>query len=590
MNPKALSFMAIVVLGSLALLPMLDTEGAQGEEDLANWTFMVYLDSDNNLESAGIEDMNEMEMIGSTDEVNIIVQMDRWETEESDDDTSNGDWKGCKRFRIEKDGDTSIINSPELMDLGEVNMGDPEVLIDFAKWAMDNYPAENYGIVLWDHGGAFYGICWDDTVPGSDEADTINMTEMRYAAREIYMHRGAEKLEFWGFDACLMAQMAVLYQLKDFVEVCDASGYNEPGDGWPYEDFLLDLTRTPTMDGAELGKSIAKWYVESYSNSADDPDDAPAITMTVFDLTSFNDLTLVLDRFSEEMAFGARRFSPHIWGARESCTSYDMINIGPYDFTKYSMYDVYDFTEKLEIRLMAVNPINSPLISLCGDVRDAIDSAIIKAEKHLYNPTINAHGLSMYFPNKEDLFIDANRLPTTYDAEIYEQTDFAREHLWDEFLLAYYRWENLDDSPPVVNIGGPQYNYTYGDNEEFATIWGEAYDREELLKVEIRLNGGEWEVMPGISGQGKIQWIYSVDLMELETGPHLVEIRAWDSLGDTQPGHVTAPVSTLINIEERPDEKDEGWSIPKNIVNGAVLTLIAAGLALGVVLFRSKKN
>ncbi len=589
MNPKAVSLMAIIVLGSLALLPMLDTNGAE-EENMAKWTFMVYLDSDNNLESAGVEDMNEMEMIGSTDEVNIIVQMDRWETEESDDDTSNGDWKGCKRFRVEKDGDTSIINSPELMDLGEVNMGDPDVLIDFARWSMDNYPAENYGMVLWDHGGAFYGICWDDTVPGSNEADTINMTEMKYAAREIYLHRGAEKLEFWGFDACLMAQVAVLYQLKDFVEVAVASGYNEPGDGWPYEDFLADLTMTPTMDGAELGKSIAKWYVESYSNSEGDPDDSPAITMAVFDLTKFNDLALVLDKFSVEMAFGARRFSPHIWGARESCTSYDMINIGPFDFTKYSMYDVYDFTEKLEIRLMAVNPINSPLISLCRDVREAIDSITIRLEKHLYNPTTNVHGLSMYFPNKEDIYVDANKLPTTYDGDIYEQTDFAREHLWDEFLLAYYRWENLDDSPPVVNMGGPQYNYTYGGSEEFANIWGEAYDREELLKVEIRVDWGEWGVMPGISGQGKTQWIYSVDLRELEPGQHLIEVRAWDSLGDTQPGHVTTPVSTMINIGERSSEKSDGPLIPSSIINGAIMLLIAAGLALGVVLFMKKND
>ena len=38
----------------------------------AEWTVMVYLDSDNNLESAGINDINEMEMIGSTSDVNIV--------------------------------------------------------------------------------------------------------------------------------------------------------------------------------------------------------------------------------------------------------------------------------------------------------------------------------------------------------------------------------------------------------------------------------------------------------------------------------------------------------------------------------------
>ena len=43
----------------------------------AEWTVMVYLDADNNLESAGIDDINEMEIVGSTSEVNIVVQVDR---------------------------------------------------------------------------------------------------------------------------------------------------------------------------------------------------------------------------------------------------------------------------------------------------------------------------------------------------------------------------------------------------------------------------------------------------------------------------------------------------------------------------------
>ena len=43
----------------------------------AKWTFMVYLDADNNLEPFGIIDFNEMEQVGSTSDVNIIVQMDR---------------------------------------------------------------------------------------------------------------------------------------------------------------------------------------------------------------------------------------------------------------------------------------------------------------------------------------------------------------------------------------------------------------------------------------------------------------------------------------------------------------------------------
>ncbi len=65
--------------------------------NIPEWTVMVYLDSDNNLESAGIADINEMEIAGSTTDVNIVVQVDRIpysvlasNNEGYLDDTSNG--------------------------------------------------------------------------------------------------------------------------------------------------------------------------------------------------------------------------------------------------------------------------------------------------------------------------------------------------------------------------------------------------------------------------------------------------------------------------------------------------------------------
>ncbi|MBC7320702.1 hypothetical protein H5T89_08645, partial [bacterium] len=38
------------------------------------WTFMVYINGDNNLEGAAIGDLDEMKTVGSTDKLNIIVQ------------------------------------------------------------------------------------------------------------------------------------------------------------------------------------------------------------------------------------------------------------------------------------------------------------------------------------------------------------------------------------------------------------------------------------------------------------------------------------------------------------------------------------
>ena len=40
------------------------------------WTWLVYMAGDNNLQGAGSTDLAEMKRIGSTDDVNVIVQFD----------------------------------------------------------------------------------------------------------------------------------------------------------------------------------------------------------------------------------------------------------------------------------------------------------------------------------------------------------------------------------------------------------------------------------------------------------------------------------------------------------------------------------
>jgi len=82
------------------------------KNDSAEWTVMVYLDADNNLESAGINDINEMEIVGSSDDVNVVVQVDRIpysvlaaNNQGYADDVSNGDWTNTRRYYIIQDFD-----------------------------------------------------------------------------------------------------------------------------------------------------------------------------------------------------------------------------------------------------------------------------------------------------------------------------------------------------------------------------------------------------------------------------------------------------------------------------------------------------
>ena len=42
------------------------------------------------------------------------------------------------------------------------NMGAPDTLSSFIRFAQKNYPAKRYGLILWDHGGGpVEGVCAD---------------------------------------------------------------------------------------------------------------------------------------------------------------------------------------------------------------------------------------------------------------------------------------------------------------------------------------------------------------------------------------------------------------------------------------------
>jgi hypothetical protein len=128
---------------------------------LDDWTILVYMDADNNLELPGLLDLNEMEAAGSSEQVNVIVQIDRALGES----TLDGDWSDTRRYRILGDGDRNLLNSEPLQSLGEQNMGDPQVLADFISWGIQSFPANRYALILWDHGAGWSGIAYDGDAP-----------------------------------------------------------------------------------------------------------------------------------------------------------------------------------------------------------------------------------------------------------------------------------------------------------------------------------------------------------------------------------------------------------------------------------------
>ena len=365
---------------------------------IPEWTVMIYLDSDNNLESAGINDINEMEMVGSSSKVNIVVQADRIPGY----DISNSDWTTTRRYYIMQDNDPFLINS-EFNDLGEFNMGDPETLIDFASWAVTEYPAKKYLLVIWNHGGGFRspayskGIAQDDT----SGKDIITMSELEDALSAISVQMG-KNIDIVGMDACLMAMTEVAYQIKNCADILVTSEENEPGDGWPYDSILAQLVSNPHMSPEQLAVDIVDKYIVSY------PYDN--VTQSAIDLSYMDDLAGQLSSIADSIR-------------SDTLTSKDAYLNAAYFSQHYSDYyhdfiDLYDFCSKT----LESNYIAAKIRGFAFDVQQTLNSAVIKSD---YNGSelSGSKGLSIYFP-----------LYKEYDSENYDNTNFARDTFWDEML------------------------------------------------------------------------------------------------------------------------------------------------------------
>jgi hypothetical protein len=348
---------------------------------------MVYLDGDNNLESAAIDDINEMEAVDlSATDIKIIALVDRI----SGYNTSNGDWTNTRLYEIEYDpnGYDSTIISTRIGGMGltitgteELNMGDPATLSTFVDFCKTNYPANNYALILWNHGGGWRysnkelikAVCWDD----SNGGDNLYTQEVKNALT-------GKGLSFIGFDACLMSMAEVAYELRSCADIMVASEEVEPGDGWDYVG-LLNQYRISDLSMNALSEAIVDSYASFYSSSS--------TTLAAIDLVNFNSLISALDTFNTALM-------------STDLATINTARNNAQDFYESDYIDLYDFADQLAL-------------TSAGDVKTAINNIVLYNWSH---SSLNGHGISIYYPT--------GSIDPAYLTEI----EFSADTNWDEFL------------------------------------------------------------------------------------------------------------------------------------------------------------
>ena len=392
--------------------------------DKIKWVIMIYMAADNNLEDASILNMNQLEQVGSSEDVKIIVQWDR----SPEYDSSNGNWTGTKRFLVSKDDDEEAIGSQELEDLGEVDMGDMNSLVEFINWTCRNYPADRYALSLWNHGGGWLLHTCDDT---SNTCLTLRSLSDALKAAGF----GEEKkLELLIFDECLMGLIDVTNEMEPYAKVMIASEDIVPGTGIDFRIPLSDLKENPAMDEREVAESIVVAYEEFYTKE----NPKPYATLAAYDLEEIPEVTNATSHLSAILEEHMDRVWPQI-GTSLSLSESFARSDGLAQFKlEWNLYDLLDFAD-----LISRKNIDREIDDAVDDLKTAISAAIIAEYHGSVHPF--AYGMTVYFPEDEEIYRD-------YSDYYPVASKFPIDAGWDRFLSSYIAAEQTDSIAPTIEI------------------------------------------------------------------------------------------------------------------------------------------
>ena len=528
-------------------------------DSLSDWTMMVYITADD-LDYFAYSDINEMENAISNYNVgaNVAVYWDQSADGRSNPyTTGNGSqpaWTTAGKAFIQADSDLGDVGTDFLIEPNEVNTGDPDTLYEFITWAADEAPAENYGLVMWNHGGGVRGFNYDysDDVPG-DKLVTTEFVE----ALEKTQNDGIN-FDLIAFDACLMGMIEVGYEIRNYTDYFVAAEEVVGGDGYDYTTaFSAFESELGDVSPDELAQSLIQSFEEFYVYGGNDADTLSAVNTNQLEevaesLKSFTDLA---SEAPEEER-----------GAMSSLRNQSIA------YAEKNYVDLGDWLKKVSRSQV----VSVEVRDLAGNVLESIEESV----EFKTRDSRNSSGLAIYFPKTSQ---SQDPIGSFYQSE-YE--NFLTATGWYSFL------ETLDGlsgstaqlassrsfNPILGNASASRpldlgllsgsnnripLSLTNDDTQQFFEFRFEGDAGTNATIEQIGMVDAEISIRTIGSDKSLVSGTDSISLNELDAGTYLVSIDSDSSIDGIRP-------ELVINVPEAVTSAD--------VINNSLLKAEELGL------------
>ncbi|MBV5330348.1 MAG: hypothetical protein JZU65_22410 [Chlorobium sp.] len=344
------------------------------------WTFVVYMAAENDLEAAAIADFNELESVDfSGGSVTILVLLDRIDGY----DATNGNWTDTRLYRVNTDpnGNNATIISERLSsdELGlsvdedtELNMASPLVLSQLLSYAQNEQPADNYGLILWGHGTGWRGDeSASELYSGTTKAFAFDDSTGQYMTVQALGSAVDNKnLAVIGIDTCFGALIETAYELRDSAPYMVASEGITPSNGWDYSSLFTTFVSSTRTASVFCDAAITQ-FSSQYNGT-------PNATISKIDLTTMSELKTALDSFLSPLSTYITTSS-----ARNVVLDAMLNTIDSYHYSTYPcdlFLDLSSFTDQmisLRTSITADAGEQGSILSLGNALHTAISNSVI---------------------------------------------------------------------------------------------------------------------------------------------------------------------------------------------------------------------
>ena len=385
---------------------------------------------------------------------------------------------------IDTDQRNTLINSDTLKLLSHVEnpieMGQSELLLGFMDMAYELFPADNYWLSLWNHGGGSKkGICFsdgyvDEKYEITGQGLTLARIEEALSNSNICNVKG--KIDILSMDACMMSGAEVAYNLSPYVNYLVASAENTNGD--VRYDIPLDYINESIAKNNINNKDIAKVMAEVYVNNRSESIQNLPNTNAAFDLSGIDEVKGNINQFATNMnaLLSDQDVGTQVYrllrqaSVRSKAYGSDM-KYGAWDYL-----DIYDFLYKVDEYIKdfkANNTLKTSEQTACENISTAINNVLNK--KFIVSGGVT-YGLSKDIRNVAD-----NSQVLLSLAEVaqnrHNNTEFIYNKEFDNYI------SGLNIFFPTFNDGYLYYDKNLTFNEE----GNDNYLKEKVLEDYTKL-------------------------------------------------------------------------------------------------------